>query len=368
MAFSFLHRYMDLISDDFDMPLKNDLKVLESKYLHKRGIRMLRYGTVGTSWITETFINSTRLVDGMELSAVFSRDAAKGAAFAEKNNAQNIFIDIREMASSPLLDAVYIASPNSLHYEQSKLFLENGKHVLCEKPACATSQQLADLQALARAKGLVFLEAIMMVHLPQRILLKKALGKIGAVSAAHFGYSQRSSKLEDYLHGKNPNIFNPEFATGCLMDLGVYCVYPALDFFGAPKTIVSTTGLLSGGSDGFGNSLFVYEDKQVALSYSKIGQGYGCSEIIGQKGTITIQSISRLTDIVLKMNDGTEERIWGEESRDESMSHEAKDFLAYILNREKNADEYDCACQLSLAVAKTVEEIKRKAIVSHCGF
>ena len=95
MAFSFLHRYMDLISDDFDMPLKNDLKVLESKYLHKRGIRMLRYGTVGTSWITETFINSTRLVDGMELSAVFSRDAAKGAAFAEKNNAQNIFIDIR---------------------------------------------------------------------------------------------------------------------------------------------------------------------------------------------------------------------------------------------------------------------------------
>ena len=329
---------------------------------------MLRYGTVGTSWITETFINGTRLIDGMELSAVFSRDADKGAAFAGKNNAQNVFRDIREMATSPLLDAVYIASPNSLHYEQSKIFLENGKHVLCEKPACATSQQLIDLKTLAREKGLVFLEAIKMVHLPQRSLLKKALGKIGAVSTALFSYSQLSSKLEDYLQGKNPNIFNPEFATGCLMDLGVYCVYPALDFFGAPKTIVSTAGLLFSGSDAFGNSLFVYEDKQVALSYSKIGQGYGCSEIIGQKGTITIQSISRLTDIVLKMNDGTEERIWGEESRDESMSHEAKDFLAYILNREKNADEYDCACQLSLAVAKTVEEIKRKAIVSHCGF
>lgn len=45
---------------------------------------MLRYGTVGTSWITEAFIEGTRLIDGMELSAVFSRDAAKGAAFAEK--------------------------------------------------------------------------------------------------------------------------------------------------------------------------------------------------------------------------------------------------------------------------------------------
>ena len=58
--------------------------MFESKYLSKRGIRMLRYGTVGTSWITEAFIEGTRLVDGMELSAVFSRDAAKGAAFAEK--------------------------------------------------------------------------------------------------------------------------------------------------------------------------------------------------------------------------------------------------------------------------------------------
>ena len=79
---------------------------------------MLRYGTVGTSWITEAFIEGTRLIDGMELSAVFSRDAAKGVAFAEKNNAQTVFRDIRVMATSPLLDAVYIASPNSLHYER----------------------------------------------------------------------------------------------------------------------------------------------------------------------------------------------------------------------------------------------------------
>ena len=40
------------------------------------------------------------------------------STFAEKNNAQTVFRDIREMTTRPLLDAVYVASPNSLHYER----------------------------------------------------------------------------------------------------------------------------------------------------------------------------------------------------------------------------------------------------------
>lgn len=41
-------------------------------------------------------------------------------------------------------------------------------------------------------------------------------------------FCQRSSKLDSYLEGELPNIFNPALETGALMDLGVYCVYPAL--------------------------------------------------------------------------------------------------------------------------------------------
>lgn len=328
----------------------------------------MRYGTIGTSWITETFIAGSRLVDGVEPYAVYSRDPIKGEAFAEKNNVQVVFTDMVEMAASPLLDAVYIASPNSLHYEQSRLFLENGKHVICEKPACSTSKELVDLHLLAHEKRLVFLEAIKMMYLPQRALLREAIKKIAPISGAYFKFCQLSSKLSDYLEGKKPNIFNPEFATGCLMDLGVYCVYPALDLFGEPRKILSTASMLKSGADASGNSIFIYDDKQVALSYSKIGQGYGGSEIIGQAGTLTIQSISNLSEIILKKNDGSEERIWGSDSKEVSMSHEAKKFLAYINDPRKNEQEYHYASQLSLSVSRVLEEIRACSILSYSGF
>ena len=79
--------------------------------------------------------------------------------------------------------AVYIASPNALHFEQCKLFLERGKHVLCEKPLCAQGDKVAQLQQLAQERGLVFLEAIMYLHLPQRKILEDALGQLGKLSS-----------------------------------------------------------------------------------------------------------------------------------------------------------------------------------------
>lgn len=320
----------------------------------------MKYGTIGTSWITETFIEATGLIDGMALAAVYSRDMEKGKAFAKKHNCGIVFSDLEEMADSSAVDAVYIASPNVFHYEHSKLFLSKGKHVICEKPACVTPKEVADLQELAKEKGVVYLEAIKMMHLPQRKLLHDAVKKIGKVSSARLDYSQQSSKYKSFLQGELPNIFNPKMATGCLMDIGVYCVYPAIDLFGEPQKIISTAGLLSGGADGFGFSIFIYEDKQICLSYSKIGEGYCGSEIVGEKGTILIESISQLDNIKIMYNDGTQETICGQATKAESMSYEAKNFLAYITNPGKYEKEYEYARTISLSVSKTMEIIREQ--------
>ncbi len=91
---------------------------------------MLRLATIGTSWITGAFIDGAKLSGKFTLTAVYSRDAERGAAFALKHGAPKVFTDLAELAASPDVDAVYIASPNSLHYEQAKLLLDNQKHVL----------------------------------------------------------------------------------------------------------------------------------------------------------------------------------------------------------------------------------------------
>lgn len=321
----------------------------------------IRCGTVGTSKITEDFIVSAKLAGGIELTAVYSRSLDKGIDFSMKYGINTVFTDLEQMASSEKIDAVYIASPNSLHYLQSKLFLEHGKHVLCEKPITVTPEELKDLMELARRKNLIYMEAIKMLHLPVRHTLKEALGRIGRISTARFDFSQLSSKYPGYQKGEVPNIFNPKFAAGCLMDLGIYCVYPALDFFGCPDKITAGAGFLNTGADGYGNSIFTYPDKQINLSYSKIGQSRLGSEIIGDNGTIVIGSISTLTNIKLYQKDGTVEEIAGNTNGHEVMSKEILAFCQFINDKTQFEEEYLYAGELAIKVNEVLEIIRQQA-------
>lgn len=116
---------------------------------------------------------------GLQLRAVCSRSEERGREFAARHGAALVFTDPVAMAASTEIDAVYIASPNVLHAAQSRLFLENGKHVLCEKPLAARPGEVESLQKLAAGRGLVYMEAIMLLHMPQLAVLNDAVGGWG---------------------------------------------------------------------------------------------------------------------------------------------------------------------------------------------
>ena len=116
----------------------------------------MKIGSVGTSNITEMFLSAVKHVENMEHTAVYSRNRSTAERFAEKTGAEHIFTDPADMAKSGTIDAVYIASPNRFHFEQSKLFLTHGIHVFCEKPLTTTKAQEEELIALAEAKGLIY--------------------------------------------------------------------------------------------------------------------------------------------------------------------------------------------------------------------
>ena len=185
---------------------------------------MLRFGTIGSGWICDEYIHGAKDSGLWELTAVYSRTKERAEEYARRHGAKYAFTSLEEMAASDYIDAVYISSPNALHYEHSKAFLERGKHVICEKPLCAQASKVRELQRIAQEHGAVFLEAIMYLHLPQRKLLEDTLQQLGQISLVKLDFCQRSSKLDRYLQGELPNIFNPALETGALMDLGVYCV------------------------------------------------------------------------------------------------------------------------------------------------
>lgn len=305
---------------------------------------MLKYSVIGTSWITKSFIDGANLYEDLCLDGVYSRSFEKGCAFAEEAGAKRVFTVFNDLASSDT-DLVYVASPNVCHYEQCKDLLLNGKHVICEKPISITAKEFNELCNIANEKNLVYFEAIMYMHTPLRQVLKDAVSKIGNIRSATIDFSQLSSKYQALKNGELPNIFNPEMKTGALNDLGIYCVYPVIDLFGMPEKITPVQHFLHTGADGSGSAAFEYADKLVTITYSKVGQSRSASQIMGDEGTVTIDSISKLDGIRLFNNVGEETLLNGETDKKYLMGNEAKSAIDFILKR-KETDNFLRECQL----------------------
>ena len=172
----------------------------------------------------------------------------------------------------------------------------------------------------------------MYMHSPARETLKKAVKAIGEIRRANIDFSQLSSKYPALKRGELPNIFNPEMKTGALNDLGIYCVNPVVDLFGEPKSIIPYQQFLHTGADGCGSAVFVYEDKTVTITYSKVGQSRGVSQIMGALGTIAIGSISQTDNIYMYDNKGEKTELVPDIDKKYHMGNEAKSALEFIKN------------------------------------
>jgi len=183
------------------------------------------------------------------------------------------------MANSSLYDAVYIASPTSCHAEQALLFINAGKHVLCEKPVCSNLQELDVVLAAASERGVVFMEALRHLHTPNFDIFKTELKQIQPIRQAQFNFCQYSSRYPAYLEGKQPNAFKPELSNGALMDLGCYCVSACVALLGAPSGVSYAPVMLDTGVDGSGSLVLSYPDKIATLVFSKQSHGFNSSQV-----------------------------------------------------------------------------------------
>lgn len=316
---------------------------------------MIKYSVIGTSWITRSFIEGASEAEELVLDGVYSRSYEKGDAFARETGALRVFSSFDELAESDT-ELVYVASPNVCHYSQCKALLEAGKHVICEKPATITADEFSELVSLAREKGLVYFEAIMYMHGKGREILKRAVSEIGSIRSATFDFSQLSSKYPALVRGELPNIFNPEMKTGALNDLGIYCVYPAIDLFGEPDEIIPVQYFLSTGADGCGSAVFRYTDKLITVTYSKIGQSRGVSQIFGDNGTVTIGSISQTDEISIYDNNGEETVLLPDIEKKYLMGNEARSAVRFIENPD---DPFLRECQeMNLKVLRCMERMR----------
>ncbi|WP_088105729.1 Gfo/Idh/MocA family protein [Halalkalibacter urbisdiaboli] len=290
---------------------------------------MIRFCVIGTNWITESFIAAASQIPDFELSAVYSRTEEQARKFAEKYEVQTTYTDLQEMAHSSFIDAVYIASPNSLHAEQAILLMNHGKHIICEKPAASNTREWKQMVDTAKRNRVVLMEALKTTLLPNFNVIKENLAKIGTVRRYVANYCQYSSRYDAYKAGTVLNAFNPAFSNGALMDIGVYCLYPLVVLFGRPLEMKATALLLDSGVDGEGSILLKYDDKEAVVSYSKITNSSIPSEIQGEEGSILIHNLNQLEKIELHYKNGTVEDLT-QQQEDNTMYYEAKEFIDLI--------------------------------------
>lgn len=319
---------------------------------------MIKLGTVGTGWITSSFIEAAKQSGKLELTGVYSRTVDKAKELAYTYNAAHYFTDLEEMAKSPEVQVVYIASPNSVHFEQALTFLKNKKHVICEKPIFSNTAELEEAYQMAEDNGVYLFEAIRNIHTPNFRILKEKIQMAGNLRSAMLPYIQYSSRYDSFLRGENPNIFSSTFSGGALVDLGVYPLYLAVGLFGEPKKVSYHPVILSSGVDGSGTLVLEYKEFICTILCSKISHSVMPCEIHGEKGTFVLEDAAPISEIKFIDSHTKESEIFSVAQEDKDMAYECMKFAEII---KKNDDhEYKKLQEMSMIVLRVTEEARKQ--------
>ena len=159
-------------------------------------MKKIRFGVVGTNNITDWVIAGGRQDDRFELAAVCSRTAERAEEFAAKHGIPHTFTSLEEMASSDLVDAIYIATPNCCHASQAILCMDHGKHVLCEKPFASNAAEVRSMIDAARRNNVTLMEAMISTLNPNFIIAKNRMKDLGTIRRYFSSYCQYSSRYD----------------------------------------------------------------------------------------------------------------------------------------------------------------------------
>lgn len=266
----------------------------------------MNWGILATGTIAKKFAATVNAMqtEGQALAAVASREAARAQAFAQEFHVPAAYGSYEALLADENVDAVYIATPNNLHFENAKMCLAAGKHVLCEKPFTTSVNEAAVLYELAEEKGLFIMEAFWIRLLPVLLELRKIIdnGVIGTVKYARSDYgfladgARKARKFDSALGG------------GALLDIGIYNLgFMHLVMGGSPKDFTSEVHLNEYGTDDFSVINLYYENGAVAVVTTAIGMVLPRQALIaGTRGTIRLDDFQKAERLVVQPYDGNE--------------------------------------------------------------
>jgi predicted dehydrogenase len=145
----------------------------------------MKIGMIGCGNIAESHLRGF-LACGAEVAAFADADPARAQAMAGKSPGGRAYPSYRDLIAGSGVEAVIICTPPNLHREIALAALEEGLHVLCEKPLAANLRDALDIETAAAGSGKVFMTAFRHRFLPAHQTMKRLLGERGFGKAVIF--------------------------------------------------------------------------------------------------------------------------------------------------------------------------------------
>jgi len=244
----------------------------------------LRWGIMGPGRISTVILKDLRLA-GIQVDAIGSRSKERATAYAAEHKIEKAYGSYEDLVADPELDVIYIATTNNVHFENAKLALEAGKHVLLEKPFTLDANQAIDLVKVAREKKRFLMEAMWTRFLPNHVALFDKLNS-GIIGNPLYLFADHNQLLPKE---RSPRLYDPSLGGGSLLDLGIYPLSLAHRVFGAPSGVKSTASLMEGNIDESFGAILEYTKGRQALVHSSIRvNGPVRAFILGDKGRVEL--------------------------------------------------------------------------------
>ncbi|MBN2084329.1 MAG: Gfo/Idh/MocA family oxidoreductase [Anaerolineales bacterium] len=314
----------------------------------------IRWGILGTGGIAQKFAEALALLPDARMTAVGSRTKESADAFGAKWKIPNRHGSYAALMADPEVDAVYIATPHTLHSENALGCLAAGKAVLCEKPFTINARQAEEVITLARRKKIFLMEAMWTRFLPvfQKIRSLLAEGAIGEVRQMQADFAFQAA------YDPKGRLFDPALGGGALLDLGVYPVSFASMVFGeAPRRLVSVASLGKTGVDEQSAAVIEYSAGRLAVvSCALRFDSPQVAHIIGTGGRIRVHPAWWHADTITVSRAGREDEIITLPNLGNGYPHEAVEVMECL--RGGKLESRVMPLEESLRIMQTLDAIR----------
>jgi predicted dehydrogenase len=317
----------------------------------------MKIGTIGTGNILNSILDAVKDTDDIVCEAVYSRNESTGKALADKFRVRKVYTELEDMLADDKVDFIYIASPNSLHYEHARQALEHGKNVICEKPFTSTLKEASELAEIAKQRELFLFEAITTTYLPNYQIIREQVKNLGNIKLVLCNYSQYSSRYDKLLAGEITNAFSPEFSGGTLMDINLYNIYFVMGLFGKPDYFRYYSNRISNGIDTSGILIMKYPEFVCECTGAKDAWGVNSVQIQGEKGFMYVTDGSNGCSEV-RVTTREYEKFFNEQKGHHQWYFEIQGITRLV--GERNYDECWRRLDKTLEVMEVIEKARKE--------